>query len=135
MVLVTRGRNRGRDGAGARGVLIRRRRVHDGNCRKDCLAEEDAEASEGGKRVESSEFKEAIAEDAETETAMGTKRNERVSSVLLVKKKCRDEVCLDTKISVWGETTEKTKKRKKSEENKTKEQTDSKSNRLLYFAL
>lgn len=105
------------------------------NCSEDCLAEEDAETSEGAKRVERSEFKEAIAEDAETETAMGTKRNERVSSVLLVKKKCRDEVCLDTKISVWGETTEKTKKRKISEENKTKEQTDSKSNRLLYFAL
>jgi len=49
--------------------------VREGNCSEDCLAEEDTAAKEGGKRVERSELKEEIAEDAETETAMGTKRD------------------------------------------------------------
>jgi len=62
--------------------------VREGNCSEDCLAEEDAEAKEGGKRVERSELKEEIAEDAETETAMTTKRDARVL-IVLRKRKCR----------------------------------------------
>lgn len=80
----------------------------DVNCSEDCLAEEDAETSEGAKRVERSEFKEAIAEDAETETAMGTKRDERVCSVLVGKRKC-----LVTEISLFGMKQQKKRKKEK----------------------
>lgn len=52
--------------------------MREGNCSENCLAEEDAEVKDGGKRVERSELKEEIAEDAETEIAMGTKGDARV---------------------------------------------------------
>jgi len=95
--------------------------VREGNCSEDCLAEEDAEVKDGGKRVERSELKEEIAEDAETEIAMGTKGDARVC--LCWRRENVDEVCLDTELSVRNETTEK--EEEISKENKSKEQTDS----------
>lgn len=71
-VIVTRGRKRGGEEAGRRGVPIRRKRVRTGNC---SFVEEDADAAPT--RVE--EFREVITEEAETESAITMRtRNRRM---------------------------------------------------------
>ena len=82
-LIVTGGRIRRREEEEA--VPIRRKRVRTGNCSEDSFVEEGEEDADtvaeaaAAKRVErSEEFKEAIVEDAETDSAMGTERKVNV---------------------------------------------------------